>query len=596
MSKFDRDILGRLAELSDADLRAALAHIREDAQAYHGVQPTTQVRDELASLADAANQINAALTERAALADDVAGHLAALTETTPEPEPVPAPKDPAPQAEPVQPADDAPADQPEGDKPTDGDDGKPADQGDQDDTDTDGDQAVTAAARRPLGSNNKGNGPKARKLPRANFRTTAATNIPDVEVGSQYDLETLLKAFHDKVSSTMRRNASSVGADRYEVATVRAQYDDSRVLTASATEMQNYRKIEDAVSEARGWSASDNANALTAAGLCAPLEVLYDIEVIGDNPRPVRDALVRFQVDRGGITYRPPFEGVTQTGGIGVWTEANDIADPLVPKTCVEIACPGLTEAQVDAIYQCLTFSNMTTRFDPEFMAAVIRAQDVAHARFAENRLLTQITTASKDVYSTKLLGAVRDVVVVLDKMIAYYRNYHRLSDEAPLRLILPLWAKYFMRADLARQMVGDGLETIAVPDSRITSWFTARNVNVTWHLDGIDPADLTIPEPDVVVPNQAYPLLTDGSLVPGFPGAISGLLFREGDWLYLDGGTLDLGTVRDSTLNGQNRFQTFSESFEGTAFRGIESFQLVIQTEPIGGSAATINTSAVTD
>lgn len=596
MSKFDRDILGRLAELSDADLRAALAHIREDAQAFHGVQPTPAVRDELRGLKEASDQINAALTERAALADDIAGDLAALTET-PEPEPVPAPKDPAPQAGAAQAAakDDAPADKPEGDdKPTDGDD-TAADQGDND-TNTDGDQAVTAAARRPLGSNNKGNGPKVRKLPQASFRTTAATNIPDVEVGSQYDLETLLKAFHDKVSSTMRRNTSSMGTDRYEVATVRAQYDDSRVLTASATEMQNYRKIEAAVSEARAWSASDNANALTAAGLCAPLEVLYDIEVIGDNPRPVRDALVRFQVDRGGITYRPPFEGVTQTGGIGVWTEANDIADPLVPKTCVEIACPGLTEAQVDAIYQCLTFSNMTTRFDPEFMAAVIGAQDVAHARFAENRLLTQITTASKDVYSTKLLGAVRDTVVVLDKMIAYYRNYHRLSDEAPLRLILPLWAKYFMRADMARQMVGDGLETIAVPDSRITSWFTARNVNVTWHLDGIDPADLTVPEPDVVVPNQAYPLLTDGSAVPPFPGAISGLLFREGDWLYLDGGTLDLGTVRDSTLNGQNRFQTFSESFEGTAFRGIESFQLVIQTEPIGGSAATINTSAVTD
>ena len=458
---------------------------------------------------------------------------------------------------------------------------------------------MTAAGRRRLGSNNTGVATlnrRARRNLQASMRTTAATNIPGVEVGTQYDQESLLKAFHDRITATMTRGKSSAGGDRYEVATVRAEYPEERALLAAASSYDNFAKIQAAVDEARSWTAGENANALTAAGLCAPLEVLYDIAVIGDTPRPVRDALVRFQVDRGGITYRQPFRGVAQTGGIGVWTEANDQADPLVPKTCVEIACPGLTEAQVDAIYQCLTFSNMTTRFDPEFMAAVIGAQAVAHARIAENRLLTQLTTASKDVYSTKLLGAVRDTLVTLDKMIAYIRNWQRLSDETALRLILPLWAKYLLRADLTRQMVGDGLETLQATDAMINAWFTARNVNVTFHLDGIDPADITVPDPDVVVPNQLYPELTDGAAVPGFPGAISGLLFREGDWMFLDGGTLDLGTVRDSTLNGLNRFQTFSESFEGSAFRGIDSFQLVIQTEPIGGSAATINTSGVTD
>lgn len=592
MSKFDRDILGRLAAASNDEITAALAAIREDAAAFQGHQPTQEVRDTLRSLKEAADALKAEQTSRVALADEVAADLAALTDQPAAPEPAaPAPAAPAPvePAPTVAPSDAPPADKPEADKPEVSEGDKPEEEG----------PAVTAAGRRHLGSNNTGTAVlnrRARRVLQTTMRTTAATNIPDVEVGTQFDKEGLLTAFDKRIRATMSRGRSGNNGDRYEIATVRAEYPEERALLASAGAFDNAEKIDAAVREARSWSADENMNALTAAGLCAPLEVLYDINVIGDTPRPVRDALVRFQVDRGGITYRQPFEGVTQTGGIGNWTEANDQADPLVPKTCVEIACPGLSEAQIEAIYQCLTFSNMTTRFDPEFMAAVIAAQDVAHARIAENKLLTQLTTGSKAVYSTKLLGAVRDILVTLDKMIAYFRNYHRLADETSLRFILPLWAKYLMRADLTRQMVGDGLETLQAPDSMITAWFTARNVNVTWHLDGIDPADMTIPEPDIVVPNQAYPLLTNGSAVPGFPDAISGLLFREGDWMFLDGGTLDLGTVRDSTLNGQNRFQTFSESFEGSAFRGIESFQVVIQTQPIGGSAATINTSAVTD
>jgi hypothetical protein len=262
----------------------------------------------------------------------------------------------------------------------------------------------------------------------------------------------------------------------------------------------------------------------------------------------------------------------------------------------VEIDCPGVVEAEVEAIYKCLTFSNMSTRFDPEFMDAVVRAQSVAHARFAENRLITQLTTASKDVYSTQVLGATRDILVTLDQMLPYIRSTQRLNDDQPMRWIAPHWARNLMRADITRQMVGDGLQALAITDAMINSWLAERNVNVTWHLDGIDPAEITAPTPDVAVPAQFYTTLGDEVAVPGFPNALSTLFFPEGDWLYLDGGTLDLGVVRDSTLNGQNRFQTFSEEFGFPAFRGIESIHLVIQANPTGQSAATKDTSAIVD
>ena len=42
--------------------------------------------------------------------------------------------------------------------------------------------------------------------------------------------------------------------------------------------------------------------------------------------------------------------------------------------------------------------------------------------------------------------------------------------------------------------------------------------------------------------------------------------IFPEGEFLHLDAGTLDLGIVRDSTLNSTNDFQIFGENFENVA------------------------------
>ena len=52
-----------------------------------------------------------------------------------------------------------------------------------------------------------------------------------------------------------------------------------------------------------------------------------------------------------------------------------------------------------------------------------------------------------------------------------------------------------------------------------------------------------------------------------GAPGAV----------VKLDGGTLDLGLVRDSVLNGTNDLQIFMEEWLGLCNRGIELWELNI-------------------
>lgn len=64
--------------------------------------------------------------------------------------------------------------------------------------------------------------------------------------------------------------------------------------------------------------------------------------------------------------------------------------------------------------------------------------------------------------------------------------------------------------------------------------------------------------------------------------------LFAEGTFLFLDGGTLDLGIIRDSTLVGTNDYKMFVETFEGVAKVGVESLK-VTSTISVNGAAAAL-------
>jgi len=71
--------------------------------------------------------------------------------------------------------------------------------------------------------------------------------------------------------------------------------------------------------------------------------------------------------------------------------------------------------------------------------------------------------------------------------------------------------------------------------------------------------------------------------------------LFAEGTFLFLDGGTLDLGIIRDSTLVGTNDYKMFVETFEGIAKVGVESVQVTSTIQINGARAALRDTLGAT-
>lgn len=421
--------------------------------------------------------------------------------------------------------------------------------------------------------------PKVEKAP---VTITAGADVPGVTAGSPLpDMRSVAQAIIDRRKG-MGRTSGGDG-EQHTVATFSTSYPESRILDGNDVD-SNEEKIKAVVS----------AEALVAAGgLLGPVETTYDLFGLEENlGRPVRDSLAVFNADRGGVRFlsSPVLEDLE--GAASVWTLADDYAaaddegeNPYGAtsagytgtKPCIRIKAATPTEVFVDAIPLCLTFGNMGARFFPELVERHTRLGMMYHARYAEQRLITKIGTLSTSVTTEAELGAARDILVAIETAAAGYRNRHRMDANSPLRVIFPEWFKNALRADLTKQIPGsDADDAINLSEARLNAWFSTRGINVTWTPDG---------------ESTQYFSAQEAGALNSFPDNVVWYLFSEGTFLFLDGGTLDLGLVRDSTLNGTNDYKIFLETFEGVAKVGVESLRVTTPVRLYGATAATVDT-----
>ena len=385
---------------------------------------------------------------------------------------------------------------------------------------------------------------------------TAGADIPGYTAGSELaDMKVVAEAMSKRLHGLRRVNGGD--GEQHIVASITTSYPEARTLTQDAE--ANWDKIQ-AVASPEAMVAS--------GGHSAPFTVKYDIFGIGTTERPVRDALPRFQADRGGIRFITPPVLSDYDNAVGVWTNVVDTAPDTATKASLTVSAATENTVATDAVTLQLQFGNLMTRAYPELIARHNELGLIQHAREAETQILSRLTTLSTAVTSTSLIGMGRDFLVQLGRAASQYRGRHRLPADFPLRAIIPAWIKDAMAADLTIAAPGDNTLN-AYAD--IDAYIAARGINPTYTIDG-----------------SAMTGTQGANAMNGFTNTFVWYLFAEGTFLFLDGGTLDLGIIRDSTLVGTNDYKMFVETFEGVAKVGVESLR-VTSTINVNGVAAAL-------
>jgi hypothetical protein len=534
--------LANIANLSVEELNQLLTDLRS---AFDLADDNGASNDDLLEIADAIDSVNAEAdgrTERQGIRD-----RAHLSET---------------------PTEDGATD--EADEAEEDDEPVVEDVGDRDDAEplatVDEDQAPVVSSARPsldavgAAAGNRGGAP-ANPL-RVTTHLVAAGDVRGFSVGQEIpDSMALATAMVRKLRGLGRAGSP----DNVLVASLMKEFPEERTLGEDPYE--NDEKIQAVMANAQ----------VASGGICEPMAVDYSIDTIGSTARPLQSGLPSYAATRGGVKFTVP-PSLADATPPDVWTitdDENAESDTQVRKTCFRIECVDPVDATVYGIPVCIEVGNMMGKFTPEIVNAQIALTDVAAARMAELTMLDQIDAGSTAVTSTGVLGTVRTILPTLDLLNAGYRYRYRLGTST-LRWVLPQWVHEECRADLAMELAHDNAP-FSVTDAQIDAYFTARNVRPIWMLE--DKAGA------FNAPQAAGP-------INPWPATFAGYLFAEGTWQALDGGQIDLGVVRDSTLNAKNDYQIWREDFEGVAKRGNESLKVTITTKPTGMSAGTKDTS----
>ena len=399
----------------------------------------------------------------------------------------------------------------------------------------------------------------------------ASIGIPDIEPGSKLDMNGLARAVF-----ALRHQALSAPAgfqDKAVVASVNwgDRFPEERKLTGDFA--MDWEKVQGVVGkQAKGIDPVTQEEAVIASGgLCAPVTPYYELMNVATAARPVRDALAGFNAVRGGLNFAAVPTIADVTDGVGIKTAAQDAAGgTFATKTCQVVECPDFSEVLLSMIYHCVQFGNLNSRAWPEQVAQFNDLVFAAHARLAETALLDGIASASVQVDGAAWYGATSTIINQVLIGTANMRSSLRMPVGSRFRGLFPAWARDIIAADVASSQ----FERFGVAPGDVDGLLRRYGVEPTWYLDTATGA------------GQIITAQTDGPQ-RDFPAEIVYYLFPEGSFLFLDGGTLELGIVRDSTLNSTNDYQIFGETFENVAFVGPVSFEITSEICQSGTVAA---------
>lgn len=309
---------------------------------------------------------------------------------------------------------------------------------------------------------------------------------------------------------------------------------------------------------------------VASGGPCAPLMPSYEFFECYSPQRHVEQGLPVVGAPRGGIRFLNPVPlGADSAAAIDHKTVAESALVPpaYTPKACTRVSCPSETSVTVEAFSWCVTFDNLNFRVFPEQVANMLRRVQIEFVKAKEifylNRL-EQLANAPIDIAAAQPspFGAARSLLRDLVMAGHNYRKRNNMSRDAMLDVWLPDVVEDILLVDMVNDADMGGMQSIVGgPTGNLSSTLAQRaRLNVRWNY-----YDST----EVGFPASAH----DGNATAWrpFPTEFRSYIYAPGSVVRLNGGSLDLGIVRDSTLNGTNDLQMFAEEWIQVARPGCE-------------------------
>lgn len=328
--------------------------------------------------------------------------------------------------------------------------------------------------------------------------------------------------------------------------------------------------LDDGSTPDEAWAvmqaAADPTALVAAGGWCSPSEISYDFYniVAQDGALDLPTTGIR----RGGLRWptSPSFGDLASSTGLWHWTETQDIAAATGTaqsgtKTCARVPCAAFNEARLEGEGICITAGNLTTDAWPEQIANFMRLVNAAHFHRVNSFFINAVISGSTAVTLTQTNSSPStDILSGVEHQVWDIRTKYAMADNDVLEVVFPSWVKGLIRADISRRNGLDSPDSaFMVTDAMIASWFTQRYVRVQFVQDF-----------DVRGSNQFG---QSSALNTAWPATIRFLIYPAGTWLRGNGLSLDLGIVRDSTLNATNDYTAaWSEEFFLLAKIGHES------------------------
>jgi hypothetical protein len=369
---------------------------------------------------------------------------------------------------------------------------------------------AAAARRRPR--------PEITPARGAEIVITASADIPGMSVGAHFEGHPrLLRAMHEKARPLPDHSPY------VPVATIQMPVDH----WMGDSPVENGRILAEAIGE-----VSDAEALVASGGWCAPSVPVFETFRVDDAENLLTLPTIGI---RGGGVQLPVFDDalIDAATDFFVWTEATDITPGAETKACVVLPCPTWEECRPTAYGLCVTAGNMQDRAWPEYTSSFIDQAMNAYLHWTSAQQIAAVaTTATAVTFAGENSDAAGDLLSALELYAAALRSRYS-ADGAAVSVVLPAWTIEVLRADVAKRA---GVDLLGISDGEIVSWLT--NAGIAPQFAG-----------------DYQKLWTTGAAPTNWPASIKFLMNFAGAYVLGDAGEIDLGVVRDSTLNATNDF-----------------------------------------